>query len=214
VSRLKTETTMLALEAAPRPINPKNCHHVIMLICFISMGRPRKRQFIETTAESAALHHHNPQDPIPLPFSADDLNYNDGSIAEPFFITGQPLIAPETLGTEIIDGRVMWHFGDRQVLGGPPINFGDIDFGSGDNVIPSLDPPPQLSTMSNPSVTDSENSPPPSTACPCSCLSSMYLSLAALQQFPTDIVSALRIVRGAAATAAASLCKTCSQTTF
>ena len=96
-------------------------------------------------------------------------------------------------------------------MAGPPINFGAIDFGTGEDVIPPIDPIPHLSTVSSSSVTDSENPLPQSTAAaaPCSCSASMYLSLASLQQFPTDIVSALATVRGAAATA--SNCIWCPQ---
>ena len=181
------------------------------------MGRPRKRQFIESTQnESTHDRPNGTQHPELLPFSADDFDF-DAAIAEPYYTTGQsaPMFPDGTTDlrtTKTDEGRVIWHFGDREIMAGPPINFGDVDFGSGEDLIPPVDPVPQLSTASNPSITDSENSPPQRTAAlaPCSCLASMYLSLASLQQFPTDIVAALATVRGAAATAANSLwCPQC-----
>ena len=187
------------------------------IVCHYSeqkpMGRPRKRQFIDTkeqTTENATQD--LPQDLGLLPLFIDDA-YNDAAIAEPYFTNGQPanyqpMDGPELQATKTDNGRGAWHFGDREIMAGPPINFGDIDFNSGEN-IPSLDVP-QLSTNSNPSITDSENSPPQTQTGPCSCLASMYLALASLQQFPSDIVSALKTVRGAAATAAQSIwCPQC-----
>lgn len=176
------------------------------------MGRPRKRQFVEVVADEPAS---NPKEAHEqLPMLPDDFDvYNDG-FAESYLTTmhqptGPTEVVPEIRSLED-NGRVVWHFGGHEILSGPPINYGDIDFGSGGNSIPSLEPLPQLSTISNPSVTDSESSPPQSMAGPCSCLASMYLSLASLQQFPSDIVAALKIVRGAAATAAQSLwCPQC-----
>lgn len=181
------------------------------------MGRPRKRQFIEATQDKPAQDRFNgSQDPALLPFSADDFDF-DAALAEPYYTTGQsgPLFPDGTADlrtTKTDAGRVIWHFGDREIMAGPPINFGDVDFGSGGDLIPPVEPVPQLSTTSNTSVTDSENSPPQSTTslAPCSCLASMYLALASLQQFPSDIVAALATVRGAAATAANSLwCPQC-----
>jgi hypothetical protein len=165
------------------------------------MGRPRKRQFIETLAEDQIPNQsQEPSDPSPL--FADDFDvYNDSSMAEPFFATtGQPAgplpnVIPE-LGKKTESGCIVWHFGGHEIMAGPPINFGDIEFGSGEDTIPSLDPDSQLSTISIPSITDSGNSPPQNVTGPCSCLASMYLSLAALQQFPSDIVHALKTVRG------------------
>ena len=180
------------------------------------MGRPRKRQFIEVaqdepTHQAAAL-----QDPGLLSFSADDFDF-DAAIAEPYYTKGLPSPmfpegATDLRTTKTDEGRVIWHFGDKEIMAGPLINFGDVDYGTIGDLVPPVDPVPQLSTTSNPSTSDSENSPPQNTAtlAPCSCLASMYLSLASLQQFPTEIVSALATVRGAAATAANSLwCPQC-----
>lgn len=178
------------------------------------MGRPRKRQFVETVTDNPVSNaSQQPNDTLPM--LPDDFDvYNDG-FAESYLTTmGQPTgPTPEIVngvGSQPENARVVWHFGDHEILAGPHINYGDIGFGSGENNVAPVDPPPQLSTISNPSITDSENSTPQNVAGPCSCLASMYLSLAALQQFPSDIVAALKIVRGAAATAANSLwCPQC-----
>ena len=181
------------------------------------MGRPRKRRFIENTEEDPMqAHFDGPQDPALLPVSADDFDF-EAALSRPYDLIGQPAsFSPdgtsELRSTETDEGRVVWHFGDLEVMAGPPIDFGDGNFESGVESIPSIEPVPQLSTTSNPSLTDSENSPPQSTAtlAPCSCLASMYLALASLQQLPTDIVQALATVRGAAAVAAKSLwCPRC-----
>jgi hypothetical protein len=186
------------------------------------MGRPRKRQFIETTREDSVTKQN--VDPLdlapPLPFVVDEFDdYNDPVAAEPYFTNGLsqpsgPIVdgqgAAVDDGRDGRDGRAVWHFGDRDLLGGPPINFGEINFGSSGNAPSSVASVPQLSTGSNTSTSDSGNSPPQVATGPCSCLASMYLALASLQQFPTDIVPALKTVRDAAATAATSIwCPQC-----
>jgi hypothetical protein len=169
------------------------------------MGRPRKRQFVETTIQEAGQNDNN-QDPEPLLSFADNLDYNDDLLAEPYFTTGQPVISSldnvfEGLGTEVNSDQHIWHFGDP--VGGPPINFEDIDLGTGESNIPSLEPAPRSSIITNTANTD--KNPSSTIIGPCSCLASMYLSLASLQQFPSDITSALKTVRGAAETAAKSI---------
>jgi hypothetical protein len=150
------------------------------------MGRPRKRQFVEAVIEDQSLDQTQGQDLLSL-FPEGFDSYNDGPVAEPYF-------------TNVVQPP-LWHFGGHDTVVGPPINFADVDFASG---------APQFSTASNPSLTDSESPPPQSAPGPCSCLASMYLSLAAMQSLPSDIVSALKTVRGAAATAASSVwCPQC-----
>jgi hypothetical protein len=173
------------------------------------MGRPRKRQFIETARDDPASSQNvDPLDLGPLSFNAEDFDvYNDTAPAEPYFTNGQSALAlppEETVPgrvSKVEERRVLWHFGDRDFMGGPPINFENMDLGATDEPVPTLNSVPKLST---PSLTDSENSPPAALA-PCSCLASMYLALSSLQQFPSDIVAALKTVRGAAATAAKSI---------
>lgn len=145
----------------------------------------------------------------------DNIGYNDGSLAPPYLATDQSLASSavdnsfEDPVTRVINSPGVWILGNQAVLKGPPINFGDIDLGFGENKIPSLDPIPHIPAILNPPI--SESTEPPSTDVgPCSCLASIYLSLAALQQFPSDVVSALKTVRGAAATAAAAIwCPQC-----
>jgi len=173
------------------------------------MGRPRKRRFVENPQEELLQDQSDSQGAAYLPFPADDFDF-DAAIAEPYYPSAQPAAALFSDGatdlrtTKAIEGRDIWHFGDRGLAAGPHISFG-----ADEDKTASM---PQLSTTSNPSVTDSENSFPHSTLAlaPCSCLASMYLALASLQQFPTDIVAALATVRGAAATAANSIwCPKC-----
>jgi hypothetical protein len=179
------------------------------------MGRPRKRQFIETTRDdpAASSQKFDPLDLVPLSYNVEHFDiYNDNAPAEPYFTNGQSALTlppEETVPERVskVDGqRVMWHFGDQNFMGGPPINFENMDLGRAEDPVPTLNSPPKLST---PSLTDSENSHSVILA-PCSCLASMYLALSSLQQFPSDIVAALRTVRGAAATAAETIVSTFS----
>lgn len=182
------------------------------------MGRPRKRQFIESAAEDTLINQEvDPLDVSSVPFVGGDFGlYNNGIFAEPYFTSGQSALAlpPETRMPGQVsaeDGRVVWHFGNRDLMGGGPIDFGDMDSGSVNNTTPPLGPAPQLCTGSNNSVTSDTFLPDTTTGEPsCSCLASMYLSLASLQQWPSDIATALKTVRGACATAAASIwCPQC-----
>jgi hypothetical protein len=181
------------------------------------MGRPRKRQFIESANDDVISNQVDPLDLGSVPFVDGDFDsYMDTMAAEPYFTNGLSALTlpPETTMPAHVstadNGYGVWNFGSRDIMGVPPINFGNLDFGSVDSTTPPLDPAPQLSTDSNNSVS-SENSPPQSTGgLACSCLASMYLSLASLQEFPSDIVAALRTVRSACATAAGSIwCQKC-----
>jgi hypothetical protein len=185
------------------------------------MGRPRKRQFIDVAAEESVIAQNtNLPDAGNLPSITDDFNiYNEGNIAEPYYTNksgfGQtPIVSKDGRSSTIENGRVVWHFGDRQVVAGPPINYGNIDFGNLDHDIPSLSDGQTLSATTSNLSSGSENSSPKASASgpsgPCSCLASMYLALASLQTFPTDVVEALKTIRGAAATAAMSIwCPQC-----
>ena len=181
------------------------------------MGRPRKRQFIESATGDVASHQIDSLDLSYVPLADSDLDsYVDSMLAEPYFTTGLSdlTLPPETTmpGTVSManNGQGFWNFGTGNIMGVPPINFGNPDFGSVHSTTPPLDLMPHLSTDSNNS-TSSEDSPPQATGGPgCSCLASMYLSLASLQEFPKEIVPALRTVRSACATAAASIwCQKC-----
>jgi hypothetical protein len=181
------------------------------------MGRPRKRQqFVEITIqESDPDHQKRVQEPVLFSSFVDNFDYNNDSLATPYFTAGQPVISSsldnpfEDPVTRAINSPGVWLLGDQNVLNGPPIDYGDVDLGFGENNISALDGSTQLSTISMPPISESEISPS-TGAGPCSCLASIYLSLAALQQFPSDIVSALKTVRNAAAIAAQTIwCPQC-----
>ncbi|KAE9376965.1 hypothetical protein N431DRAFT_330525 [Stipitochalara longipes BDJ] len=186
------------------------------IVCHYSeqkpMGRPRKRQFIESVTGDVDPAQANAFDLGSIPFGDGDFDpFLDGIIAEPYYTNGLsaltlPLESTMPGPMSTANGRNgAWNFGNRDIMGIPPINFGSVDA-----TTPPLDPAPQLSTDSNNSDS-SGNSPPQSIGGPgCSCLASMYLSLASLQEFPSDVIAALRTVRSACATAAASIwCQKC-----
>jgi hypothetical protein len=182
------------------------------------MGRPRKRQqFVEATIQESNPDQNNrAQEPVLFSSFVDNFDYNNDSLASSYSTPGQPLISSslhnpfeDPVMRAIINSPGVWLLGDQTVLKGPSINYGDVDLGFGENNIPALDGAPQLSTISMPPISESEISPS-TGAGPCSCLASIYLSLAALQQFPSDIVSALKTVRNAAAIAAQTIwCPQC-----
>lgn len=188
--------------------NPDGCERCKRenIVCHYSeqkpMGRPRKRQHIDTSEEPSNNESLNLELP---PYALEHYDgYHDGAVAEPYDTNGLPLPngGVNSTASSATTLNVLWHFG------GPPINFGEMGVDAAGNPIPALDPVQPLSMNSNTSVTDSENSSNPPG--PCSCLASMYLALASLQQLPTDIVSALSTVRGAARTAAESIwCPQC-----
>lgn len=177
-----------------------------------SMGRPRKRQFIESTIDDAVPNQVDSLDLDSVPFGDGDFDsFLDSMVAQPYYTNGLSALTlpPETTMPGPIsttdNERGVWNIGTRDILGVPPIDFGSVDY-----TTPPLDPTPHLSTDSNASVS-SDSSPPQSTGGPgCSCLASMYLSLASLQDFPSDIVKALRTVRSACGTAASTIwCQKC-----
>ena len=141
------------------------------------MGRPRKRQFIETETASASNDINHVPEPEPAqPYFIDDLDLYNGldNFLDPSF-SSSPCHA-STNSTQTSDGRRIMHFGDREIVGGPPIDFGNIEAQGGsieDTGVPLQFPELDLSTASNPSLTDSENSPPAAALVPCGCLSAM-----------------------------------------
>ena len=187
------------------------------IVCHYSeqkpMGRPRKRQFIETANDNPPPNPSlEPLEPDQLPLVANDYGYpSDANIAQPFYIDAQSgLELPEATIkaiTEVSSGehREPFHFGER-------MNYGNINFES--NTDEAIDPilDPALSSGLNPSASDAGSSPSQNQKplAPCSCLASMYLALASLQQLPTDIVLALKTVRQAAMTASSTIwCPQC-----
>jgi hypothetical protein len=182
------------------------------------MGRPRKRQFIESTIDEPTAtptqQNENFQDSYAVPLVDDFSGYNDSYIPEPYFTDIDPLqlpMEPQNLEASssswlptMNDGQLSWRFGIRDSTAIHPIDFSDIDVSLGTNGMVSVDREPQSSTSPDPSSTNSNGLLENSTGT-CSCLASMYLSLAALQQFPSDITKALQVVRAAAATAGKSI---------
>jgi len=168
------------------------------------MGRPRKRQFIETTTEDPTSDTIlGDADQVQLPVSINDYGYpSDAAMSQPFYIDSQPGLGLAQEGNQ--SGVVqtdahgdLWHFGDR-------MNFGNINFDSNanQNIDPVLERTPIIQQPSKSISSDSGSSPSSSAPlAPCSCLASMYLALASLQQLPTDIILALKTVRKAAMTA-------------
>ena len=191
------------------------------IVCHYSeqkpMGRPRKRQFIETTNDNSPPNPTvEPLEPGQLPLvTANDYGYpSDTAVAQPFYINGEsgfglPEAAKQATG-DVGNGAGpcdVFHFGER-------MNYGNINFESSPDeaIDPILDQTPALSSGSNPSASDAGSSPSQTQTplAPCSCLASMYLALASLQQLPTDIVLALKTVREAAMTASATIwCPQC-----
>ena len=139
------------------------------------MGRPRKRQFVEST-EPATTNLSN--DPLERGATPPTVTY-----ATPY-TNPEPSYAPFMNGNRQpefdnvnIDPQlsqagipyVRWHFGGSSI-GGPPINYGDIPL---ESEVPALvEPAPPLS---NGSSSDSANSPQ-APHVPCGCLASSMLS--------------------------------------
>ena len=192
------------------------------------MGRPRKRQFIESNRDEPINTQNNGLEPLPdagtiPPFFGDGFNdFNDANLTEPYFtdsnFTGhepaqQPpqtlpintANSPWSLNTH--DGRIIGHFGDRDMLGDAPIDFSNMDMSKRSENSPLANHDPELSTGLNPSFSSPSGSDGllENSGGNCSCLPSMYLSLAALQQFPSEIGEALRVVRGASVVASKAI---------
>lgn len=173
------------------------------------MGRPRKRQLVPPSGEGDIPEpKHTSQEFEPLPSSIEGLVYVNGPLAMPNPITGPPTTSlPDDAFTDsltaLINSPEMWLLGNPNVLHGPPIDFGDVNFVSGQhNNVPLSDPVFQVGDpLPTPPKIDGDAATPTNTSS-CSCLSSIYLSLAALQQLPTSLEAALRTVRSAASVAA------------
>lgn len=176
------------------------------------MGRPRKRQFIESTEPNPSQDSH-PREAGAMPYVVGDLNaYNKNGSLNSTFVEGlmeasAPLIYGQKPKDEAVwnDGSLLnWKFGSTDIIAGPPIEIGN--------------------TATSPADTNSSNehylTPPdagvsPAAPTSCSCLASMYLALSSLQQLPTDIVVALKTVRTAAQTAASCIwCPICGYVMF
>lgn len=184
------------------------------------MGRPRKRQHIETTRDEPievfeASENIVPEGGNPAYVNNEFSIYGDPTVCEPNQSSfGLPPLPLNHGRSSIIEsGRQVWHFGDRQVVAGPSIDYGSIfDYGSWEDDPMTLLEPQLSTTISDPSSTPNsdDTSSQAILLASCGCLAGMYLALASMQTLPTEIVPALRIVRGAAATAAQSIwCPQC-----
>ncbi|ESZ91844.1 hypothetical protein SBOR_7750 [Sclerotinia borealis F-4128] len=115
-----------------------------------------------------------------------------------------------TSNTDI--SQSIWNFGDRNMLGSAPIDFSDVDMNKQSEKYPLVNQEPELSRGSNRSFCSPSDSdgPFPISGDKCSCLPSIYLSLSALQQFPSEIDEALKVVRGASIVASKAIwCPSC-----
>lgn len=218
--------------------DPNGCKRCVRenIVCHYSeqkqMGRPRKRQFIETIRDEPTNTQTTLQ-PLPNngtlpPFFNDEFDsFENNDFVEPYFTDSNfngfeptqqfpqtlPLDTPNSLwNLNADDSRNIWHFGDHDLLGGTPIDFSDMNMHKQGETHASTNQEPELSTGSDPSSSspNSNDSPFPISGDKCSCLSSMYLSLSALQQFPSEIDEALKVVRGASFVAAKAIwCPAC-----
>ncbi|KAI9644677.1 hypothetical protein NHQ30_006701 [Ciborinia camelliae] len=218
--------------------DPSGCERCARenIVCHFSeqkpMGRPRKRQFIETTRDEPANAQNNlqsfPDDRTLPPFFGDNFNnFDDADFAEPYFtdsnFTGfepaqqfQQTFSPNTPNSlwtsNANDTQDIWHFEDLDMLGGAPIDVSNMDMNKRSENNPLASQELELSTGPNPSSSSSSGSdglfPIPGEKC--SCLSSMYMSLSALQQFPSEIDEALKVVRDATIVASKAIwCPLC-----
>ncbi|KAH8808285.1 hypothetical protein F5884DRAFT_674112 [Xylogone sp. PMI_703] len=177
------------------------------------MGRPRKKRPTETSKDIIL-----PDDKVqesghtlqPIATDIQD-SYHDISIPDPYF-TDIPIDSNEITADQNTprDLSPIWTYRPRGEMEGPD-SFGDFDFllelgnsSSSDQNIQVMNSEVQST------VHDATNSQKTSTAGPCGCLATMYLSLASLQEFPSDIKTALFTVRSAAVTAERALyCPQC-----
>ncbi|THV55702.1 hypothetical protein BGAL_0004g00230 [Botrytis galanthina] len=196
------------------------------------MGRPRKRQFIETIRDEPPNTQSNLEplldDGTLLPFFGDELyTFDDNDFTEPYYTNSNfngfdaaqqfpqslPLDTPHPLRASNVDnGRNIWHFGNGNMPGPTPIGFDNMNMEKLGEMQPEANQEAELSMGSNPSSSSPSGSdgPFPISGDKCSCLSSMYLSLSALQQFPSEIDEALKVVRGASIVASKAIwCPSC-----
>ncbi|RFU35975.1 hypothetical protein B7463_g347, partial [Scytalidium lignicola] len=168
------------------------------------MGRPRKRKLTETAKDNNSIIN-QPQEPsqVLLPAATNDYDsYNDTTIAGPYVtdleINSNEIVPDHDIYEELPS---VFEYRVRGEMRGPD-NFGDLDFLLGQSNNLSANQNAQLLNTSVPSTTGFDlalqKTSMPGT---CGCLASMYLSLASLQEFPSDIKSALFTVRRAVITA-------------
>ncbi|ATZ55126.1 hypothetical protein BCIN_11g04140 [Botrytis cinerea B05.10] len=218
--------------------DPNGCERCVRenISCHYSqqkqMGRPRKRQFIEAIRDEPPNTPNSLQplldDGTLLPFFGDEhYNFDDNHFAEPYYTNSNfnefdpaqqfqqalPLDTPHPIwASNAGDGRNIWQFGNRDMPDPAPIDFSNMNVENLSETQPEANQEAELSTGSNPSSSSPSGSggPFPISGDKCSCLSSMYLSLSALHQFPSEIDEALKVVRGASIVASKAIwCPAC-----
>lgn len=130
------------------------------------------------------------------PFLSFDDSYLTGNVASPMAITGYTT-AKQTEGliTATDPGWPVWRFGNHDYL--KPIDFG-------------LPQPEKVLDNSLFQLPTPESEVNYLTTASCSCLASLYLALASVQELSPDISAALRTVRGASVTTLSVLrCPVC-----
>jgi hypothetical protein len=178
------------------------------------MGRPRKRHYPDGIKENEVDLSSLIPDFDTFPYSNDfpiDLYVNTSSMSHSTYSTAMPTTASkETLDRERLnitsDGQIFLHFGTEDLKG--PIEFGV------DDTLPekSLSPYPDVPNSSAVDLFQDYPAPPSVPRPPCSCLATIYLAMSSLQQLPSDIESALGVVRAAVNTAQTVLrCEECGK---
>jgi hypothetical protein len=179
------------------------------------MGRPRKRHYSDGMKENEIDMSSLMPNFDTLPFISDDFpihSYvNTSSMSYSTCSTAIPTTASkETLDRGWLktpsDGRPVCHFGAEDLK--RPIDFG------ADDTLPEKSLSPHLGLPNNSAVDLFQDYPaPPSVSgSPCSCLATMYLAMSSLQQLPSDVETALGVVRAAANTAQTVLrCEECGK---
>ena len=141
------------------------------------MGRPRKRQFIETETTNDSNSVGEVPGPEPAqPYFIDDLDLYNG--VEDFLDASFLSLPYNALATSIAttDGHNVRHVEDNQIVGEPPTDFGNVEkegFSLKDGGIPTLSPETELSSTLNLPLTNGENLPHATVLVPCGCLSAM-----------------------------------------
>lgn len=177
------------------------------------MGRPRKRQCNGETKESNLELHSIVPEFDTLPYFNDSFQFDpfpnvDGLQFPNNTMNYSALPAEQLQAKELctIDGgRVVLHFGDDF---NTPIDFGTDDT-SIEGAVRSIETTAQEHVEGH-GLLASGHPVPSAPGPPCSCLPTMYLAMSSLQEFPTNVETALATVRAAANTAQAAIrCPQC-----
>lgn len=179
------------------------------------MGRPRKRQcVVEPTDKHVKVldldldpNSVHPQLQETLDFSPGLLNAGFGIVTEESLPLGVvDNLRNENAYTVKEGGRLVWHFGQHDAM--PQIDFAENE------PVPELDNTPR-DTPPDSNIWPGFEHYPHTPSEKCSCLASLYLALASLQDLSNTIPGAVCIVRRATVTAQATLnCPQCTGMTL